>query len=381
MIKNVKLKKFLVDIIAPGASFANRWIKKKNQIFFYNANDGLRDNSEALFTYLIRHGYNRKYKILTNVPKEEAERLPHVPNVYYTSKRTAALDYMQSRFVFYSFGKLPIFPAPDQRVINLWHGIPLKTIARLSGVSNGREYFFTYVCASSRMYRPIMAKAFGCPASHVCITGEPKTDAMYRKKEESGEKKIVWAPTFRQSSYFGYDDSSVTELLPLVARNEWKDLNEFLKEEKVHVLVKLHGGQNLNGFTQKRYSNLEILSDAVFRGEGRNLYDELSQSDALISDYSSVYLEYLALNRPIGFVIEDFSEYENSRGFVFQHPLKLMPGDKISSKEQLKQFIRDVARGKDLWRGQREKVNAAVNQYCDGRNCERILKIAGVSQP
>lgn len=381
MIRNVKLKKFLVDTIAPEASFINLCVSKRNQIFIYNANDGLRDNSEALFYYLIDHGYNKRYRILTNVPKEEAARLPHVPNVYYTEKRTAPFDYMKSRYVFYSFGKLPIFPAGKQRVVNLWHGIPLKTIARLSNVSNGQEYFFTYVCASSRLYRPIMAKAFGCPQNHVCITGEPKTDAMYRKKEESPEKKIVWAPTFRQSAYFGYDDSSVTELLPLVDRKEWEAFNEFLKDENVRVLVKLHGGQNLNGFTKKKYSNLEILSDAAFRKEGRNLYDELSQSDALISDYSSVYLEYLALDRPVGFVIEDFSEYENSRGFVFDNPLDYMPGEKISTKEQLKDFISDVAKGKDPWKKRREQVNAVVNKYCDGRNCERVLHIAGVRKP
>lgn len=381
MIRNVKLKKFLVDTVGPAASVLNRQIKKENQIFIYNANDGLRDNSEALFHYLLRHGYHRKYRILTNVPKDEAKRLPQVPNVIYTTKRDAFRDYMRSRFVFYSFGKLPIFPSEDQKVMNLWHGIPLKTIARLSDIHNGKEYFFTYVCASSELYRPIMAKAFGCPESHVCITGEPKTDAMYRKKEPSETKRIVWAPTFRQSAYFGYDDSSRTELLPLIGQEEWEEFNSFLKTQKVHILVKLHGGQNLNGFTAKKYSNLEILSDAVFRDEGRNLYDELSQSDALISDYSSVYLEYLALDRPVGFVIEDFSEYENSRGFVFEHPLTYMPGDKINRKEQLYAFIRDVAAGTDRWKAKREEVNAAVNEYCDGRNCERVLNIAGVEKP
>ena len=42
----------------------------------------------------------------------------------------------------------------------------------------------------------------------------------------------------------------------------------------------------------------------------------LGKADALISDYSSAAIDYLILDRPIGFLLKDVEEYGNSRGFI-----------------------------------------------------------------
>ena len=266
-------------------------------------------------------------------------------------------------------------------VVNLWHGIPCKSIGKLSNLNNGKEFFFSYVCASSEFYRPIMAKAFGCPEENVCICGEPKTDRLYDvQKLESKNKLVLWTPTFRQSEYLGYNDSQSSSLLPLIDDTNWEELNEVAKGKEIKIVVKLHGAQNLNGFTEKLYSNLEIYSDSFFRKRRYNLYDFMAQSDALLADYSSVYLEYLLLNRPIGFTLEDIDEYKDTRGFVFENPLDYMPGEKLYSKADLYQFLNDLATAKDTYKDDRKRVCNLVHQYKDGRSCERILRIAGIKK-
>jgi len=286
---------------------------------------------------------------------------------------------MKSGHVLYCMGKMPIKPTKRQIVIHMWHGVPMKKIGLLSNVSNGKEFFFTYVCAPSETWRPIMAAAFGCPEKNVCICGEPKADKLLIPKKECKEKLVMWAPTFRQSEYLGYNDSKQENLLPLFKQCEWQELNAYLKKCNVRMIVKLHPMQDLRGLTSLKLSNFEIYGAEAFAKEKGDIFEVMAQSDALISDYSGVFLDYLVLNRPICYVLDDYEDYKNTRGFVFENPLEYMPGQKAYVKEDLFTFIDDVANGVDPYFEERKNVNVRVNKYSDGKNCERVIKIAGIS--
>lgn len=381
MIRNVKIKRFLVNTVFPLFSLLNKIIPKNDRtIFFYCANDELNDNSEAVFDYLVKNGYNKTYKIICNVevpPKYENKSLD---SVHFISKRKSIIQYMCSGRVFYCMGKMPIKPTKKQIVVNMWHGVPMKRIGLLSNVSNGKEFFFTYVCAPSETWRPIMASAFGCPEKHVVICGEPKADKLLIQKKEREEKLIVWAPTFRQSEYLGYCDSNEEDLLPLFKQEDWDSLNIFLQNNKIQMIVKLHPMQDLKGFTSYIHSNLEIYGAETFIKEKGDIFEWMAQSDALISDYSGVFLDYLVLNRPICYVLDDYEDYRKTRGFVFDNPLEYMPGQKAYKQEDIYGFISDVANGIDIYSEDRIKVNTKVNKYCDGKNCERVLRIANITE-
>lgn len=380
MIRNVKLKHFLVDNVFPIFSWINKFIAKDDKvIFIYCANGELNDNSEALFHYLLDKGYDSEYEIVCGVGNVKRYSEYESDNVKFIPKAKCISQYMKSGHVFYSMGKMPIKPARNQCVINMWHGIPLKTIGKLSNLNNGEEFFFDYVCASSELYVPIMAKAFGCPHENVVICGEPKTDKLFIKKKRSSQKLIVWTPTFRQSSFLGYSDSSNENVLPLFENSEWSSLNDMLSLNNVTMVVKLHPLQDLHGFNMLEKSNLQIYSDSAFRSKGMNLYELLSQSDGLIADYSSVYLEYLVLDRPICFAMDDMEQYAENRGFVFENPLDYMPGEHICEKEQLVQFVEKIHDGIDEYKEKRHIVNQQVNHYKDGQNCKRVLEISGVA--
>ncbi len=382
MIRNVALKKIFVNNIFPIFSYLNNMIvKDKNRILIYCSNDRLKDNAGAVFDYLIEHEFYKKYKIVCATENHDGYSSPDKKRVTFIPKQFGIYQYLRSKFVFYSSGKIPIKPSKEQMVINMWHGIPLKSIGKLSNINNGEEFFFTYVCASSEMYRPIIAKAFDCPETNVCLCGEPKTDKLYTKKEGiDGYKLVVWAPTFRQSTYLGYSDSSMSSFLPFIDNSEWDELNDIANNKKIKLIVKLHVAQNLSGFTEKLYSNLEIYSDEAFRKRGLDLYELMARSNALLADYSSVYLEYLLLSRPIGFTLSDINEYKNTRGFVFENPLDYMPGEKLYSKNDLFKFFDNVANGVDDYSKERKRVCDLVHKYQDGKNCARVLEIAGITK-
>ncbi len=392
MIRNVKVKAVLVNRVFPIFTIINRIIpKNQNKILIYTANDALKDNSKAVYDYLISNQYHKKYKIVCctkiqkNMLSETEQKTIKIGRGYkavkFRPRFLGVIYFMTAGHVLYSEGKIPIKPTQKQKVINMWHGIPVKKIGLLSNLHNGNEFFFTYVCASSEFYRPIMAKAFGCPEENVCICGEPKTDRLYtlKTKKQGSIKLVVWAPTFRQSSYLGYNDSLMPTFLPFIENSEWEELNEAVKNRNIKLLVKLHGAQDLHGFQEKILSNLEIYGDVAFRKRGLNLYDLLAESDALIADYSSVYLHYLLLDRPIGFALGDIDEYRNTRGFVFDNPLDYMPGEKLYSKSELYSFMDKIVQGIDDYAKERQRVCNKIHMYNDGKNCERVLKIAGIT--
>lgn len=376
MIRNAKLKKVLVDYIFPIFSSINKIIPKDdNRIFIYNANGTLNDNSKVICDYLVDNGYDTRYKIISGsepIPDEKYK------SVKFIGKAQCIFTYMRSAHVLYSMGKMPIKPSKNQIVINMWHGAPTKLAGKNFDKTAGDEFFFTYVCATSEYYKGIMAKTFGCPLDNVAINGDPKADKLFIDKKDRKKKFIVWTPTFRQSTFLGHDDSTLQDLLPLIPENEWGELNSWLDDHNAEMFVKLHPMQDTKGFRKKEFSSLRIYSDRAFVEKKGDIFEILSQADALISDYSSVFLNFLLLNRPIAFALPDFEEYTKTRGLVFENPLEFMPGSKCEKKEDIYAFISDVCNGIDNYEQDRKRVDSIVNTYHDGKNCERLLELANI---
>ena len=55
-----------------------------------------------------------------------------------------------------------------------------------------------------------------------------------------------------------------------------------------------------------------------YRERSLSLYELLGATDLLISDISSVVIDYLLLDRPIIHAFSDLGEYESSRGFTVE---------------------------------------------------------------
>jgi CDP-glycerol glycerophosphotransferase (TagB/SpsB family) len=102
----------------------------------------------------------------------------------------------------------------------------------------------------------------------------------------------------------------------------------------------------------------------------------LMLTDGMITDYSSVMFDYLLLNKPICFTVDDMDSYK--LGFVDNYE-ELLAGDKIMDINQLIQFILNVSEGVDPFNYKRNELNKKLNKYgMDGKNSERICKYLGI---
>lgn len=383
MVRNVVIKKMLKSSVFRILTVLNKIIPKDDSIvMLYSANKGIQFSLVPLKQYLLDNGYHKKYKIYCGIENmkyaEKDNRVIFIPRI------KAYLMFMKTKHVFYTTGQIPIKPSKSQCVIHMRHGnTNFKTMGKLTRINNGDEFFFTYMAASSPVYKPIMAKEFECSPDNIAVVGDPIIDELLNSSENSYDfsnysKMVLWVPTFRKSDYLGYDDSEQEELVPLVPETEYQNLNEMLKRNNIKLIIKLHPAQKDFGRLQRHFEYLDIYTHEEFLKEGFSLYPLMHQSDALIGDYSSASMQYLVLDKPQGFVIPDYDQYKEKRGFVFKNAKDYMAGHIITNIKELYCFLDAIAAGKDVYKEKRHKVLSMLYTFPDKNNCKRIIELSGM---
>lgn len=377
-------------------SAVNKIIPKNKKKILIFCKGELYDNSETLFGYLMSHKFYEKYEIVCAVGKPQDYQKLVRKNVRFVNLAGSLKEIMTAGFIFYHGEILAIMPTKDQVSIDYWHGTPLKKINHMLEDKLGDYHydFFTYLTAPSEMFRPIMAEAFDCKLNQVIIAGHPRNDDLFSKKDEFHKLDIVkedynkvfaWMPTYRISHDKLIMDSSEDFVknagIPLFHTAEsFTKLNAYMEAQNSLLLIKLHPAQNLEALAVKDMSHIKILTNAYLDQKRVRLYRLLKDTDALITDYSSVYFDYLLLDKPEAFIVEDMKEYGSHRGFVVDNPLDYMPGEIIESQEGFYKFLENCMEGRDAYKDKRREINEKVNHYKGGGNCQRLLKLAGISK-
>ena len=136
--------------------------------------------------------------------------------------------------------------------------------------------------------------------------------------------------------------------------------------------------QNTDELYKRNYSNLKIWTDEDFQQNNYDLYHLMPQADAMLGDYSSTMLQFLLLDRPLGYVVPDIEEYKEKRGFVFNDYQNYMPGMIIKNQTQFFQFLDSIIDGNDNYKEKRLYTLDKVHRYKDGNNCKRALELSGI---
>jgi CDP-glycerol glycerophosphotransferase (TagB/SpsB family) len=106
---------------------------------------------------------------------------------------------------------------------------------------------------------------------------------------------------------------------------------------------------------------------------GLQTNEVLSRADAMITDYSGIYYDYLLLDRPVALTLDDFEQYKNEKGFCYDNPLELLCGYRVNTLDELLLFFDDVKNNVDRYYKDRISVKAKVNKYLDGQSSKRVV--------
>jgi CDP-glycerol glycerophosphotransferase (TagB/SpsB family) len=86
-------------------------------------------------------------------------------------------------------------------------------------------------------------------------------------------------------------------------------------------------------------SNIKVVDDQFFKVNNKIFYHIFSEVDLLITDFSSVFIDFMLTQKPIIFFVDDFEMYKKSRGFIFDNLDDLLPGEIIKSFSKLESVI------------------------------------------
>ncbi|MGB2631165.1 MAG: CDP-glycerol glycerophosphotransferase family protein [Candidatus Omnitrophota bacterium] len=278
-------------------------------------------------------------------------------------------------------------------IVNLWYGAPLKkvvyddtiTYERLSGA---HLFFFPFlkkkwdlVVAPSHAVKKIMAGALRIPGGNIAVTGYPRNDVFFKEKtvetpfdeklseyRKKGLKIGIYMPTHRKEGR-----SSILSLLV----DEIEDLNLELKKKQVILLVKLHY-YHLKEIEklQLDHSNIYFIKNEDIE---QDIYSILPLTDFMITDYSSVYFDYLLLDRPVIFAPFDMDDYIKVDRELYYDYNEITPGPKANSWKDVLRWVDDCVSSPDKYRSDRERVREIIHEYRDGDNSKRVYeKITGL---
>lgn len=258
-----------------------------------------------------------------------------------------------SKRIYFTHGILNGFKLLNenrQLVINLWHGMPLKRIGYMDNKSDFPV--FHYTLATSPFFSNIIQKSFRVKEESVLISDLPRNIVLKKrisstKLEEiiSGNTNIiVWLPTYRASKVGDIrTDSSSTSLLGIDSLDLDK-LNKELSESNIELFIKPHPMAKFDNIEIDKFDSIHIIDEHWLTENDLTLYQLLSYSSALVTDYSSVYVDYLSLNNPIIFVMSDEDEYKNHRGFSFDAKVEGLPGVVITDGRHFGAHLIDTIR-------------------------------------
>lgn len=266
-------------------------------------------------------------------------------------------------------------------IINLWHGVPLKKIALLDPnlKKAARIYFkkifsenYTCILTTSHELIPLMARSFAVSEDKIKVWGQPRNDGLFQKndcREILGQlfpdlpeytKTVLYAPTFR--------DYGQVQLFPFKDFDQ-KQLEAFLDEKNMLLFIRTH--------VAERGSAAPYLGKRIrFLGneQAEDVTGILNIFDCLITDYSSIYIDYLLTDKPMIFLPYDRQQYLDGRGMNFDYD-DVTPGPK---PETFNDFLDALSPKEDFWKSERTRVNRLFNEIqhpCAADICNKILKM------
>jgi len=266
-------------------------------------------------------------------------------------------DWLRRRFV----------RRPGQRVLQTWHGTPLKRLAlqrpgfdprrALAVVRESRRW--DVLLAQSPYAAGILEKAYAFGRRPIWVEGYPRNDVLVAGDEDRVRRELGVSPDARVLLYAPTWRDDREEMV------DFLDLERLADDTGAIVLVRGHSRTLVPGAdaTGSRVIDVTTYPDTSAL---------LRAADALITDYSSVMFDFTVTGKPVYFFVPDLDHYRGKlRGFYFDLAVRA-PGPLTSTQDELTSALTDTGtpgRFADRYASWVSRFNARD----DGRAAERVV--------
>lgn len=375
------------------SQFKRKGVDYSTWIFSSSFNTKYNYNSKYLFEYVLKNepGITPLYVINDDTLREKLKG--QIGNKYFIeTKSWKGINKVLNAGVWFTSAGLPVYGLglnKQRMIINLWHGVPLKKIALMENSLDWWTslYFkhifsnnYTHILTTSENLVSTMQKSFGVPRETIKVWGQPRNDALFSQNSREKvlneiygqlpayNKVVLYAPTFRENrgtKFFPFEDFTSTKL------------ENFLEEQKLLIFIRCH--QSEMGSTANKFGDRVKLINA---DRVEEIMDIINIFDLLITDYSSIFIDYLLTQKPVLFLPYDKEQYIGDRGFNFDYD-SITPGPKPATFDSFQQEVIRLLENQLYYQAERQNANSFFNhiqEECSPEICTRIKEIVGMKQ-
>ena len=369
---------------------------EKNTILYECSNGaGMVCNPYAIFKAFIKDDSFEQYKHIWVISDEdELLRLKNeykqFNNVFFVNRlKSKGREYARYCATANFFVQNTSFPwffskREGQIYLNTWHSITVKTLGydMTNGIVESRNMLRNllqsdYIISANSFMTDIFKKSYkldGLYNGVLIEEGHPRTDTTLKSEKAeiieklksrgisvSPTKKIIlYAPTWRGASVAKVVNDA----------NEYRLLEETmykaLGSDEYQVLIKPHPFV-YRGLSEEQKASGRYIPSYVDTNE------LLSVVDILISDYSSIYFDFMMTGRPILFYIPDLEEYSAERGLYFK-PEEL-PGPSTNDLDELGELVKSLETVKTQYSQIYEQTKKWAIEHDNGSVGQKIIDI------
>lgn len=333
--------------------------------FVTRHNTPVAGNLRAVLDIALRHGYCEIGLFKEGPIPEETCRVLQKAGVHiFQSYNLRSLRFLLgSKVVILSHSARDAYLTrrkSGRRIVNLWHGVALKRIERIMLPQGSRAAFLyrqRFIRRNARLYDAVVASndvdrlvnslAFGVNHEKVHATGLPRFDyltAHYEWPEDleaqrqrlenlrAGRRLILYAPTFRDSG---------TQLSALIRKEDLALIRTFCRNNRAVFGIRTH--------PYRAHEAPNICDGADIINVSPDLFPEpavlLAAADALIVDYSSIWIDYLLRGKPVVAFVPDREKYiGEDRGFIYDFD-DVFPGPIVEDWPAVLHHLSDTLQG------------------------------------
>ncbi|XVH31362.1 CDP-glycerol glycerophosphotransferase family protein [Haloferacaceae archaeon DSL9] len=309
-------------------------------------------------------------------------------DAYTARELKAKFLILRARVAVISHGVTDIAPwyLRGATVVQLWHGNALKQIGNDQNPNRTlvNRVFYTLVdnwdyliVTSEDECGTVFSEAYDFPTERILAAGYPRNDALYRPIDgellcqddalhehlqsiAADKKLLLYVPTWRGRAFADVNN-------PFHGRNfDPGAFARVLERRDAHLAIKPHPRTALpDGIRSSR--RIHVLPPDF------DLYPLLPHTAGLITDYSSVYFDYLHLDKPIAFYPYDLDRYERLRGLYYDYE-SVTPGPAADDFAELLENCDAILAGEDGYAERRTEILTRFYDHRDGRAARRILE-------
>ena len=361
------------------------------QIILFESYPDFDGSPWMIYQELKNRGYEKKYRLVwavdkSLVPPQKIECIPFFGNISLYDRFRRFRYKVITKLIIDSNRYIEKTSLKTFR-LHTRHGGTLKRVDQYSHAIGKIDYILSLSSEMACLESSVVYKGAGLDREQFLPLGYPNNDRLFIPLDQSvirpweydcnnvRYKKIIgWMPTFRRHKFGHRVDCSKKFPfgVPLLYQREaFEKLNDFLKEKGVLLALKIHHAQ-LDDFPKVNFSNIKIIPQDLLSKLNVSMMDLIKSFDALITDYSSIYHEYLLLNRPIALTIDDFEEYSAGTGFSIDY-FEWIKGVYLNDVSDLTRFVDEVSENIDSAKNERNLALHRIHAFVDNQSTKRVV--------